>query len=180
MFKTEFAAGNGICAAVVNQVEISEIENPKEKMKWMARFSKAYSAPLNNLDIGHIHKVSRYFVANLSGREAGFIRITDYTQEYRDVCNSEVWSVSDAYVKQAYRSKGVLWNLINYVVRNQNVRTVLIRKDSFLKNRIYYRSLGFISCLETKFGDELVFALTEEMELVLQRSRQLTTTDLYQ
>lgn len=105
-------------------VKIREITNIKEKRKWMEYFIKGYSGSLIGLQPEMFGKTCKFFVASVDGKDAGFIRITNSTKTWSKYYNAEGWNASDAYVKKPYRSKGVLRQLLEYVVENHNVVSV--------------------------------------------------------
>lgn len=154
-------------------LEITEIYEAREKLKWLKRFSKAYSVALNT-NIAEIYERSRFFLATMDGKEAGFIRIVDYTQQLRDVCAFEVWSASDAYVKQAYRSKGILRAMIDHVVRAHKVKMAFISAERLTKYCEYYNSLGFVCRLNSPDPTgRHIFAITAELAREFDRYRDM-------
>ena len=107
-------------------------------------------------------KACRFFVASVDGKDAGFIRITNYTNAWSKYYSDEVWNASDAYVKKLYRSKGVLRQLLEYVVENCNVFTVLLETKRLNRYSIYYKTMGFT--YTWSFGDGLSMAIFDKLK----------------
>jgi hypothetical protein len=144
-------------------VKIREITNIKEKRKWMEYFRKSYSGDVIALNADMLGVYCRFFVASLNGKDAGFIRITNYTNKWRKYYDGDVWNASDAYVKKPYRGNTVLRQLLEYVIENCNVMSMLIETERFMCYDIYYRTLGF-NYMWT-FGDRvLCMAVTDKLK----------------
>ena len=124
-------------------VKIREITNIKEKRKWMEYFYKGYSGSLIGLKPEIFGENCKFFVASVDGKDAGFIRITNYTNDWSRYYYDEVWNASDAYVKKPYRSKGVLRQLLAYVIDNCNVVSVRLETERLNDYHLYYKTLGF-------------------------------------
>lgn len=124
-------------------IELKLIEKMAEKYKWQKRFNASYSGgllPITNALFGPLVK---YFAAVENKKELGFIRISDYSKYCATYQNEVVWSISDAYVKPAYRRKGVLREMIIQVVKRHNVKMLYIDTERLIKNGAYYAALGF-------------------------------------
>ena len=122
---------------------IREITSITEKKKWMNAFFKHYSGQKIAINPYMLGKISRFFVSSIKGKDIGFIRITNYTEHYKKFSNEEVWNASDAYVKGPYRGRLVLRSLLEFVIRNCNVKMVRLETSRHIKNCHYYTSLGF-------------------------------------
>ncbi|MBN36589.1 MAG: hypothetical protein CMM46_17785 [Rhodospirillaceae bacterium] len=93
-------------------MDIVEIESLAEKRKWQKRFAKAYTLGEVRISDQTFGDNVRFFVAVKDGNELGFIRINDKTNQFDIDDDTQVWNAADAYVKPAYRSKGVLKELL--------------------------------------------------------------------
>lgn len=118
-----------------------EIHQLTEKKKWQNRFIKAYGAIDPNANMFGTN--SRFILAIENGKELGFVRINDKSSFFSIHTSMPVWNITDAYVKPAYRHKGVLKALIQHVIENYDVRMIYMTTDRFMDNLDYYRSLGF-------------------------------------
>lgn len=143
--------------------EVKEITNLKEKRKWMEYFDKGYSGSTIGLQPAMFGTLCRYFLAIVDGKEAGFIRITDYTEMWSKYYDGQVWSASDALVKKPYRNQAVLRRLLIYVIENCHVKSVRLETERLHKNSRYYKSLGF--SYAWSFGDgQIAIAVQKELE----------------
>jgi hypothetical protein len=124
-------------------VKIREITSIIEKKKWMKSFIKHYSGEKTSLHSHMFSKVSRFFVGSIKGKDVGFIRITNYTNVFKEHYSSQVWNASDAYVKNIYRGQSVLRQLLEYVILNCQVKMVRLETSRLAENYNYYKSLGF-------------------------------------
>jgi len=124
-------------------VKIREITSIIEKKKWMKSFIKHYSGEKTSLHPHMLSKISRFFVGSIKGNDVGFIRITNYTDAFKEHYNNQVWNASDAYVKNIYRGQFVLRQLLEYVILNCQVKMVRLETHRLAENYNYYNSLGF-------------------------------------
>jgi len=130
-------------------MEIIEIKNLSDKLKWMKQFKKNYSGDCLKLPLKvHEPHISRYFVAKEDGKELGFVRITN--KSYIDSPLQNIWCISDAYVKAPYRGKGILMNLIRYTKENCDVHMIFMEEERFYENWDYYQKLDFGSFIDTQ------------------------------
>jgi hypothetical protein len=125
------------------ELKIREITNNMEKINWMVTFMKNYSGEKAELHPEMFGEISRYFVGSIEGKDVGFIRITNYTKRFKEHYSGQVWSASDAYVENSYRSQSVLRQLMNYVISNCQVKLIRIETSRLEKYYEYYYSLGF-------------------------------------
>lgn len=146
-----------------SNVEIQEVTQLREKRKWMDHFSKAYSGSLTGIQPVMFTERCRYFKALVEGKEAGFIRISNYTDVWRNYYDGEVWSASDAYVKKPYRNISILRQLLLFVMGNCNVKAVRLETERLNKNAKYYNTLGFTYGWSFDEG-ELSIAVVKELE----------------
>lgn len=137
-------------------IKLVEIVKLAEKYKWLQRFCAAYSGDLLPLNDAHFGAGAKFYVAIESDKELGFIRITNKSSFFRHCTDEDVWCISDAYVKPAYRSKGVLREMITQAVRDLNVQMLYIACDRFSANKAYYFSLYFT--ITARYGDGMMWA----------------------
>lgn len=103
---------------------------------------------------------------------AGFVRINDKSNFFNNKCPFPVWNLTDGYVKAPYRSSGVLKKLIEYVVKNCDVRMMYIETERYQKNSQYYQSLGFNNHYSVNNG-ELTWAFQDDVWLyVVERNEE--------
>jgi GNAT superfamily N-acetyltransferase len=138
--------------------EIHEVTKLANKQKWMQSFKKAYSGgiilpPLSAYDPEN----SRMFIAKLGKKELGFIRITNYTDKFKEVYGGEVWNIGEIYVKSPYRSQGISSILIKYVLRCCNVKLILLETERYEENHHYFERHGFTFHLMTNDGLSRIF-----------------------
>lgn len=144
-------------------IKIREITRIDEKKKWLKLFIKKYSGEKNKLNSTMLGNISRFFVGSIDGKDVGFIRITNYTETFKKHYCGEVWNASDAFVKTPYRGQSVLRHLLDFVIRDCNVKMVRMETSRLLDNFFYYRALGFNFC--RKVGDGyLSIAVTNEIQ----------------
>jgi hypothetical protein len=145
-------------------IKIREITNIKEKRKWMEYFTKGYSGSTIGLYPAMFSEICRYFVAEVDGKDAGFIRITNYTDDWENYYSGEVWNASDAYVKKPYRSKLVLRKLLEFVITNCNVVMARLETERLFNKEYYYRSLGFTYAWTVGVDEQLSIAVIEKLK----------------
>lgn len=151
---------------------ITEMHKFADKQKWMNRFFKAYSGDTLG-DRPQLYGSNvRFFLLSDLKSEIGFVRINDKSDLFDYPCPLQIWNLTDGYVKPPYRGSGVLKMLIEYVVKECEVRMMYIETDRFLKNRLYYQSLGFNNHYSVKNG-ELTWAFQDDVwPYVVQRNKQ--------
>ncbi|ALK91335.1 GNAT family N-acetyltransferase [Limnohabitans sp. 103DPR2] len=145
-------------------IKIREITNIKEKRKWMEYFTKGYSGSTIGLYPAMFSEICRYFVAEVDGKDAGFIRITNYTETWKNYYDGQVWNASDAYVKQPYRSKLVLRKLLEFVIANCNVVMARLETERLYNKQYYYRTLGFTYAWTVGEDEQISIAVIEKLK----------------
>lgn len=138
-------SGNATPNFLLENLSISEIISVKEKRDWLMLFRKEYEGPLNPLSQHMYGDLTRFFVAKKDGKSLGFIVITDWTEEFVNFYNNKVWCASSAYVKKSYRKMGVLYSLLDYVIKHCDVKLARIETERLYRFKTYYNSLGFTS-----------------------------------
>jgi GNAT superfamily N-acetyltransferase len=153
-------------------VKVREITNIKEKRKWMEYFTKGYSGSLIGLQPQMFGEICRFYVASVDGKDAGFIRITNYTETWSKYYESEVWNASDAYVKKPYRSSGVLRKLLEYVIENCNVVSVRLETERLNRYSRYYKTLGFTYAWSFDNGELCIAVIEKLKDAAIQRNKE--------
>jgi len=154
-------------------VAIREIKDVKEKRKWTEYFRKDYSGEVNPINQYMFGDMCRYFVARADGKDVGFIRITNQTENFKKYFEGDVWNAASAYVKKPYRGQSILRQMIEYVMENCQVSSLRIENERYEKNRVYYKTLGF-SYAWTVGNGKLVIAVTEELkEAAIRRNKDM-------
>lgn len=147
-------------------IQIREITKIAEKLKWMDRFSRSYSGSTGKVSLAHVDK-SKVFLAIYNGKEAGYIRIANYSKKFSDVCDEDVWGVNEGYVKPAYRGKGILTALRSFVVQNHGVKVMRIETSRYLKLADYYQEQGFVYGYPIENGELTAICVPEFLNTLL-------------
>ena len=158
-------------------VKIREITNIKEKRKWMEYFYKSYSGSLIELDPKMFGGYCKFFVASVDGKDAGFIRITNWTGAWSRYYYDEVWNASDAYVKKPYRSSGLLRQLLEYVIENCNVVSVHLGTERLKHYGLYYHSLGFTYGWQIYNSDMSIVVMDKLKEAAEKRNKEVNESN---
>ena len=149
-----------------NELEIREVTKIAEKLKWLERFSKSYTGGKKKVAVENI-ALCKMFLAIYKGKEAGYIRIASYTDEFSNLFNGEVFSINEGYVKPAYRSNGILTYLRSYVVKNHNVKFMRIETDRYFKLENYYAQQGFVYGYKVLGNDLSVICLSDFFDTLI-------------
>ena len=155
-------------------IEIVEIFDVKEKRKWMDLFVKNYSGVKIRLNKDMFGAYCRFFVAKQHGNSLGYIRITNKTDAYKKYCDQAVWCASDAFVKKVYRNQGVLYELINYVVKNCEVKILRAETERLYRCFYYYQSLGFADLFNISDSDLSIAVQKDFLEISNERNSDLS------
>lgn len=123
-------------------LKLKRLEKLADKQKWIYRFAKDYAGACA-IHAGLFGPQSKFFVAVEDDKELGYIRIGDCSNQFLRHTNDEVWSITEAYVKPAYRSRGYLRDMIATVVQDHNAKAMLIETQRYKTYRAYYQALGF-------------------------------------
>jgi len=136
-----------------SEIEITEITKLAEKLKWMSYFKRSYSGEMRDLGISNYDpEKSLIFLAKLANKEIGFIRITNKTNKFKDYYNGQVWSIAEVYIKPPYRGKSVCKKLMQYVLKNNHVKSILLESDRYESNKYFFNQLGFSFTVEESSG----------------------------
>jgi len=138
-----------------------------EKLKWDKRFLCSYKGKVKYSINSVISNHAKFIVAVKNGRELGYVRIVNISNNFMSEGLNDVWCIGEAYVKQAYRSNGVLRNLIKHTVAEHNVKSISLTLDRYETNLDYYNTLGFTfgSCDDT----DLIYIYLSEMESLIAK-----------
>ena len=154
-------------------LSFKEITKLADKQKWMRRFFQDYKGDYKKENQQMYAETVKFVVVVFDDKELGFARINDKSSFFANQTSDPVWNLTDAYVKPAYRSQGVLRELISYLITNYNVKMLYMKTDRFQKNFFYYQTLGFAEYY-TAQNDLMVWAFLKEFwPLVQQREATL-------
>jgi GNAT superfamily N-acetyltransferase len=127
-----------------SDIEIVEVTKLAEKLKWFGCFKKAYSGELKDLPITTWESnISKFYVAKKGKKELGFIRINNYRKNFEEFYDGEVWNIAEVYVKKPYRGMDIATKLMKNVIKNNNVKSILIGADRYKEKKHYFNQLGF-------------------------------------
>ena len=124
-------------------IELKLIEKLAEKIKWQKRFRAAYDGELQEWSMKQFGENVKFYVAKDGDKELGFIRINDKSGFFAGCSKGQVWNITDAYVKPAYRGQGVLCEMITQAINGLNVKMIYMTTATFENNKRYYFGLGF-------------------------------------
>ena len=124
-------------------IMLKQIDKLADKMKWQRRFCAAYRGGLSAWSDKLFDPVAKFYVAVDDGKELGYIRMLNCGDDFARYSNEVVESISEGYVKPAYRKNGVLRGMITIAVRDHNVKLLYIETERLLQLQSYYSSLGF-------------------------------------
>ncbi len=141
-------------------IEIKEVTKLAEKLKWNERFIKSYSGGLQSITTESLGGC-KMFLASLNEKEAGYIRISDYTKRFSKFYDGEVFSICEGYVKPTYRNNGVLTALRAHVVNNHNVKLMRIETERYFRLKNYYKEQGFMYGYPIEDGELSVICVPE-------------------
>ena len=160
-------------------VELVPVTRLAEKMKWLDRFQKSYSGGQTKTNNKFFGNGCKFLVAKSNGKELGYIRIIDRSSELRKFGATDTWSVSEAYVKPAYRNKGVLRKMLKVVISDYNTKLIKIETERFETNYSYYETLGFKKAFAVQNGELAIAYLDEIADVMSLRNEMLKNEDVY-
>jgi len=153
-------------------MEIVELHDLSEKRKWMKRFAKAYkNGEVKDRPEVYSDRV-RFFVAKEGSSDLGFIRINNKTQNFRAKLDFEIWNAADAFVKPVYRSKGVLKDLLLFVMANAHVKMCTLDPVVLSESESYYKNLRFTKAVWQP--NEIYLLLHQGIENLIGDSPRVT------
>ena len=154
-------------------VELVKVEHQAIKKKWQRRFArdqdrniKEWGARLSRQDLGG--QDVRCYVATENRRELGFIRMHDKSKFFAGCADTEVWNLTEVFVKPASRHNGILRAMIAQAVRDLNVKMISLSPDCLDRYQDYYVSLGF-SCFYPLHHGATTWAFLSEFADVVKR-----------
>lgn len=124
-------------------ITLKQIHKLNEKQKWMRRFNADYDGDCIKTNDRMFADDVLFYIAVVDGKEVGFIRLNDKTSFFEKFGGIDVWNITDAYVKPAYRHNGVLRQMIQQAVQNLKVKMIYLTTDRYVENLNYYQTLGF-------------------------------------
>ena len=145
-----------------SEIEIIEITKLAEKRSWLNKFINSYTGGKKGEVTNEGLFMSRCFVALCEGKEAGYIRVANYTSAFtKHGAEGDTWAITEAYIKPPYRSKGILRQLIKHSIKNGNAKLFRIQTYRLMENFAYYFSLGFTYNYKIDDSDMSVVSLGE-------------------
>lgn len=161
------------------EIVLIEVERLAEKMKWLERFQKSYSGGQAKTSSKFFSGNCKFLVAKAEGKELGYIRIIDRTSELSKFGATDAWSVSEAYVKPAYRNQGVLRKMLKVVISDYKTKLIKIETDRFEANYSYYETLGFKHAFTVQNGELAIAYLDDISDVMSSRNEMLKNEDVY-
>ena len=149
-----------------------EVEKVAEKIKWNEMFRRAYRGGLLPFRLSLCNENNRYVVIIVDGKDVGFARLANFTDQFSDLYSGEVWELADAYIKPPYRNRGIFNDFIKELIANYSVKLILLTEARYFDNEKYYADLGlnmpfeidvglyriylgeFIESVESRFGNK--------------------------
>ena len=129
-------------SSLIDLIEIEEVTKLPDKIKWNDRFLKSYTGRVRKINNDGLLR-SKIFVATYQGKELGYTRVFDMSKYFSVFYGEKVSRITESYVKPPYRNQGVVSALRRYVVKHEQVRTLRIETNRFLRNKAYFESEGF-------------------------------------
>jgi ribosomal protein S18 acetylase RimI-like enzyme len=120
-----------------------ELQRLADKRKWQEKFVRSYKLGLTPLSDEIFGENVKFFVAKKNGKELGFVRINNKSKFFGSDLGFDIWNLTDAYVKPQYRNKGVLKEMLQFVIANQSVKMCCLDPQVFKQNSKYYWNFGF-------------------------------------
>lgn len=153
---------------ILLEVKLKQLHKLAEKMTWMKRFHADYEGGCVDINEKLFGNDVVFYVAQVGDKEVGYIRLNDKTSFFEKYGGVNVWNIADAYVKPAYRHKGVLRQMIQQAVQDLDVKMIHLTVDRYVDNLNYYRTLGFTEFQVSSDG-ELGWALQTSFFPVVQK-----------
>ena len=125
-----------------SDIEIVPEANALEKKKWIHRFYKTYYGDLVKNNTFVFGSSSHYLVAKRCGAELGYLRFIE-NPRFVKIQKEKVFSISEIYVKSAYRNKKIAEKLIRSCVQDHRVQLIYLAQNRVQNNMDYFHDLGF-------------------------------------
>jgi hypothetical protein len=152
-------------------IDLLKVEHQSIKNKWQRRFARNHDGKVKEWSTKLSGPNVRFYVASDEKHELGFIRINDKSNFFARHTGMDVWNMTEAFVKPAYRHNGVLREMIIQSVRNLNVRMISISTDVFSSYKDYYLGLGFTYHSPVHNGD-MTWAFHASFESIARQVMQ--------
>jgi len=146
-------------------LELRKIEYQSTQKKWQRRFARNHDGKVKEWSVKLSGDNVRFYVASDDKHELGFIRMSDKSKFFAPHTDAEVWHLTEAFVKPAYRHNGVLREMIVQAVRDLDVKMIRIATECFNCYQDYYASLGFTYSYPVHNGD-MTWAFIASFEAV--------------
>lgn len=160
-----------------SNVKLVLVTKLAEKKKWVQRFYKSYTGGLVAMNSQMFDDSCKLLVAIKDGKELGYIRIANYSDEFEKFGKTNIWSITEAYVKPCYRNEGVLREMIKQVVENHNTKVIRIETERLEQNYHYYSTLGFTYSYTVQGGELALAFQTDIVETVKLRNAYYAVLD---
>jgi hypothetical protein len=134
------------------EYQYREVEKLAEKIEWLDKFRRAYRGGLHPFRLSLCNENNRYIVIVVNGKDAGFVRLTNFTENFTDLYSSEVWELADAYIKPPYRNRGIFKDFIKELMANYHVKFILLTELRYSENKEYFSDLGLNMPFEIEIG----------------------------
>ncbi len=152
LFNSSLAA-NDIAYNKQQELKISfkELTKNADKHKWNSLFNRGYSEKVRNANAYELSQNAIFLLAYDGNKELGYLRMTRHTEFAAYGASENIYCVSEAYVKHAYRNNGVLREMLKHVIKNYNVKMIYLDVERAEMYRGYYASLGFTVGVLTQY-----------------------------
>jgi len=129
---------NGIGGNDDSKITLKVITKHAEQKKWNNLFLQHYDGAIDHHDLRSLRLNAIFIVIRVGKKEVGYMRLTETPYE-------SAYCVSEAFVKAAYRGKGVFREALKLAIENYNVIAILLEIERAELNVHYYKTLGFCS-----------------------------------
>ncbi len=153
-----------------SNVKLVLVNKLAEKIKWVERFYKSYTGSMVAINEQMFSDGCKFLIAVENGKELGYIRIANFSNEYEKFGKTNIWSITEAYVKPCYRNNGLLSEMIKQVVENYNVKVIRIETERLKQNYYYYKTLGFTYSYTVQGGELALAFQTDIVDTVKLRN----------
>lgn len=127
---------NGIGGNDDSKITLKVITKFAKQKKWNDLFTQHYDGAIDHHDLRSLRLNAIFIVIRVGKKEVGYMRLTETPYE-------SAYCVSEAFVKPAYRGKGVFREALKLAIKNHNVIAILLEVERAVLNATYYKTLGF-------------------------------------
>ncbi|NOT69292.1 MAG: GNAT family N-acetyltransferase [Methylophilaceae bacterium] len=138
---------NRIGAIDNSNITLKVITKFAEQKKWDDLFTRSYDGEMITCDFEFVRCNAIFLVICDGKKELGYMRLTT---GHHWLSIGKEYCVSEAYIKPAYRGKGVFREALKLAIENHNVRAILLELERAALNASYYRTLGFCGIQQNK------------------------------